>query len=233
MLAAQVVEPERHVYTVWNDPNPFKRRNELWVELEPPEGDEWWDHGAKIATDIPAKNSSLYSLKDLPWAVPSAFAGACAPLAAGGPGIEWKASTAIFQADNTLALSLPRRQGAALALDKSSDGELSLSWMGALGDEEDLRQALYAVAPVEAGVRVGVGGGGGGRGRGGKEVWALSGAAVGVAREALVEELGREGAYVPADPLCFRLLVTAPGRAELWMMVYSAGKSGGGSDIKP
>jgi hypothetical protein len=29
----------------------MRRRNEIWVEVEPPKGAKWYDHAAKIATD--------------------------------------------------------------------------------------------------------------------------------------------------------------------------------------
>jgi len=188
------------------DPNPFQRRNELWVEVVPPERDDWLRHAGHIATEAPAKNTSFYQLKDIPWATPTPWgAAASAPGSAAAGPASWQAATS-FKGNSLRAAFPPAPGDAPLALDRNALGQL----------------AIARAAPPDGGAG-GAGGDGAGEPRGEYAVarvggWPLTGAAVADAHGALLRALGAAGLREAAAG-CFRVLVRAPGEAELWVRV--------------
>jgi hypothetical protein len=216
----KVADSSKCLVSTWSDAVPMRRRNELWVELVPPEAGEWIKHAGNIATDLPARNASLYQLKDCPWATPTPY-GATGLHQGGAPGpvVGWSASTALLGGGNLLTVSVspaPTTAAAGVAVDKSSTGEVAV-WaqpecLDALQDavlarpaqpaaEGPARRALYAAADVP-------------------DAWPLTGGAVEAARARLVQSVAAEGRHAAADPLSFRLRVPGPGRrAEVWTRV--------------
>lgn len=191
-----VVDKDAAKVTMRADPNPFNRRNELWVEIVPPEGaDNWLLHAGHISTENPAKNSSFYQLKDIPWATPTPW-GAGGGEKQGGGAASWSASTGL--GGNTLRAVFPP-SASPLALDRNALGELA-AWRVPMpeGEEggEDRRE--YAVAYIPG--------------------WPLTGTAVEAGRAALIRALESSPFSAP-EPESFRVLITAPGAAELWVLV--------------
>ena len=213
-----VADMTKTLVSTWSDAIPLRRRNELWVEIVPPDGQEWFDHAAKIATNLPAKNSSLYQLKDCPWATPvpwgtkSAAALEQKEQSLGGMGEDlrvcsWAVSTSMLGGTNQLSVAV--RGGAGVAVDRSSGGEIAVWSLGgdALGsaasDEED-GSALYAVSEVGGG-------------------WPIKGGAVETARLGLLQSVASDGQLSPMDPMSFRLRATKlGGPAEMWLRVEPA-----------
>jgi hypothetical protein len=149
-----------------------------------------------------AKNTTFYQLKDCPWArvqpwiESTGFARSQDAPKKVAP--SWSAGT--FLKDNTVKATFPA-VGGALAIDKSSMGELALSYVKSMDSNAQPGQdemVPYAVASVDA--------------------WPLTGAAVEKARSSLVESIKSSDAQV-VDEGSFRILVVAPGKAELWMRI--------------
>ncbi len=209
----KAADSSRCLVSTWSDAVPMRRRNELWVELVPPEGKEWINHAGKIATNLPARNASLYQLKDCPWATPTPYGHTDPDLhrPGGGGVVQWSASTGLLGGGNLLTVAdipAPATAGAGVAVDKSSTGEVAVWALPAQPEPEGPEgpagadRALYAAAAVPA-------------------AWPLTGAAVEAARTRLVQSVAVEGRHVPVDPLSFRLRVPGPGPvAELWTRVH-------------
>ena len=207
----------------WSDQIPLRRRNELWLQVVPPVDEEWLDHAAKIATNLPAKNSSFYQLKDCPWATPEPWGmtdravtlenrdeeeekrSRRAAAVEGAGCCSWALKTSLLGGTNALTISF--KPGAGVAVDRSSGGEVAV-WSlpvepDGAGDQRDRAVALYAAAVLEGG-------------------WPIRGSAVEATRLGLLESLRKGGEHVATDPLSFRLRVASNGLAELWTRVEAA-----------
>jgi len=191
------------------------RKNELWLPVKPPLGKDWLDHLVKVCTNAPAKNGTFYSLKDSPYTWYSPWADlsfesnfrqraydTLKPQVQAGKTLDWKLGSNMLDPD-TFTCSVPCGDAVALALDSSSGGELALSRVAlkepsSPGVGEDEEMGVYAVAKVQE--------------------WPLGNVAIDRARGNLLASLEGSRYQVP-DAASFRLLVSAPGDAELWVAV--------------
>jgi hypothetical protein len=212
----KVADLSKILVSTWSNPIPLKRRNELWVEIVPPVDQEWLDHAAKIATNVEAKNSSLYQLKDCPWATPVPWGmaaaagqeqrGRDAPL--DGRACTWNVGTSLLGGGNLLSVAVSGG-GGGVGVDRSGGGEVAVWCLdahaaAAAGGDEDDAVALYAVGQVGGG-------------------WPVQGRDVEAGRLRLVQSVTAGGQHAPLDPLSFRLRAAAPGApAEILARVRPA-----------
>jgi len=187
------------------------RKNELWLPVKPPRGKKWLDHLVKVCTNQPAKNTTFYQLKDSPYTWYSPWADlrfdsnfrekgydAIKPRVDADKTLDWTLGNNLFD-PNTFSCNIPIQEKYALAIDQSSAGEISVSKLALNQDGVgDGLSGVYAVGKLEN--------------------WPLTNEAVDKVRRNMLTSL-QASEFDALDPLSFRLLISSPGNAEVWICV--------------